>query len=64
MICADLKVLFLKLGFKSRQAFYNVCLDLDDSLSVDSLILFWETNVFNKEVYYKIETVLQLLKQE
>lgn len=55
---------FMKLGFKSKFAFYSICLELDSTLSFDVLKMYWELGVCFKETYQKLMDVIEQLKHE
>lgn len=55
---------FMKLGFKSKYAFYSICLEIDASLSFEVLRMYWELGVCCMEVYKKLLDVFEKLKHE
>lgn len=59
-----LKVAFIKLGFKSKQAFYNICKSLDASITNEELYLFWYLEACSESLFIKIDNVINNLRHE
>ena len=59
-----LKAKFIKLGFVSRSAFYNVCMGLDPQIRGFSLICFWHNNEFSDAFLGRLDVILNILELE
>ena len=55
---------FIDFGFKSRTAFYNVCLELCPEVSKFSLMMFWDHGICKPSFFDKLDFVLEQLKNE
>lgn len=66
-MCSDvfrLQQRFVGLGFKTEEAFVNVCLDVDPHLDFRDLVLFWNLGLVTEALSEKIELILEELKNE
>jgi hypothetical protein len=55
---------FLALGFVKGAAFYNVCKSLDTTLNGFRLLAFWNGQKVSKMMMAKLESILEVLKNE
>lgn len=59
-----LKHKFMALGFRSKHAFFEICRELDKTITMFQLKLFWNYDVCNPVVFGKIENIIEKLKDE
>lgn len=55
---------FAALGFKTVNAVVNICLDLDASIAVWEIDVFWRDGICTQDFETKINGVLERLKTE
>lgn len=56
--------LFLGMGFSGFTAFFNVCISIQPTLNRFDVLLFWEGINVSNSVCDRIESVMEVLKQE
>ena len=55
---------FAKLGFLTKQAFMNICFDIDKTIDMRAVVLLWDLDVLTPEMDAKMENILETLKNE
>lgn len=58
------KMEFYSLGFKTFEAFKNICISIDQTLKDADLLWVWEFGIANDDIDSKVNNVLENLRHE
>lgn len=60
----EARVIFCLLGFKTREAFIEVCLDIDQTVDFRDCYLAWDLGLITAAFEQKFERILEALINE
>lgn len=55
---------FAQMGFCTKEAFFNICFDIDNTIDWRELVLLWDLDVLTLEMAAKMDHILETLKNE
>lgn len=64
LVVNEVRFIFHLLGFAGKEAYVNVCMELDHTLSAAELLVVWDLGVMTHDIEQKIAIIIDKLKQE